>query len=232
MNLYPLFADLEGRTVLVVGGGVVAERKIAALLKSGAKVRVVARALNVTLSAWACEAGHRLVRRRLFGRTAFRCLARHRGHRRCETQCASRARRRCARCAGQRRRRCGAVDVSCACRRRSRADRDRNFVGRCRADGRARGAPNESSRCSRSRDRSARRVARPLSARDSCRASAAQCAQAIRRGRDPRTRCRTVARVATRGGRVRTQERARRRRHGCAWRSRYWSARGLAIPVC
>ena len=50
MNLYPLFADLEGRTVLVVGGGAVAERKIAAFLKSGARVRVIARALTTAIS--------------------------------------------------------------------------------------------------------------------------------------------------------------------------------------
>ncbi|MEP6899756.1 MAG: NAD(P)-dependent oxidoreductase, partial [Rhodanobacter sp.] len=32
MKLYPLFADLSRRAVLVVGGGVVAERKVSALL--------------------------------------------------------------------------------------------------------------------------------------------------------------------------------------------------------
>ena len=53
MNLYPLFADLEGRTVLVVGGGAVAERKIAAFLKSGARVRVIARALTTAILAHA-----------------------------------------------------------------------------------------------------------------------------------------------------------------------------------
>jgi precorrin-2 dehydrogenase/sirohydrochlorin ferrochelatase len=43
MALYPLFAELEGREVLVVGGGEVAARKVAALLKSGALVRLHAR---------------------------------------------------------------------------------------------------------------------------------------------------------------------------------------------
>ena len=38
MGLFPLFADLEGRQVLVVGGGEVAARKIAALLRAGAAV--------------------------------------------------------------------------------------------------------------------------------------------------------------------------------------------------
>ena len=50
MALYPLFADLAGRTVLVVGGGAVAERKIAALLKAGARVRVGAPAITRTIA--------------------------------------------------------------------------------------------------------------------------------------------------------------------------------------
>jgi len=39
-RLFPLFADLRNRPVLVVGGGVVAVRKIAALRSAGARVRV------------------------------------------------------------------------------------------------------------------------------------------------------------------------------------------------
>lgn len=40
MPLFPLFADLQQRPVLVVGGGMVAERKVEALLKAGAQVTV------------------------------------------------------------------------------------------------------------------------------------------------------------------------------------------------
>ena len=40
--LYPIFADLTGRPVLVVGGGAVAVRKVAALHAAGAGVTVVA----------------------------------------------------------------------------------------------------------------------------------------------------------------------------------------------
>jgi precorrin-2 dehydrogenase/sirohydrochlorin ferrochelatase len=40
MALYPLFAELDGCEVLVVGGGEVAARKVAALLKAGARVRL------------------------------------------------------------------------------------------------------------------------------------------------------------------------------------------------
>ena len=53
MKLYPLFADLTDRCVLVVGGGDVAARKAAALLAAGARVRVGAPRLTqqLTLSA-------------------------------------------------------------------------------------------------------------------------------------------------------------------------------------
>jgi uroporphyrin-III C-methyltransferase/precorrin-2 dehydrogenase/sirohydrochlorin ferrochelatase len=51
--LFPLFADLRGRTVLVVGGGAVAARKVAALLEAGASVRVGAPELEPGLQALA-----------------------------------------------------------------------------------------------------------------------------------------------------------------------------------
>ena len=53
--LFPLFADLSGREVLVVGGGEVAARKIEALLQAGAQVRVHAHALNDTLAQWLAQ---------------------------------------------------------------------------------------------------------------------------------------------------------------------------------
>ena len=40
MNYFPLFADLTGRPVLVVGGGSVAARKVGLLLKANAQVRI------------------------------------------------------------------------------------------------------------------------------------------------------------------------------------------------
>lgn len=54
--LFPLFADLRDRPVLVVGGGTVAERKTAALLRAGARPLVGAPALTPGLQRWA-EAG-------------------------------------------------------------------------------------------------------------------------------------------------------------------------------
>lgn len=53
MRYFPLFLDLRGQDVLVVGGGAVAERKIRLLLQAGASVQVVASALNETLRGWA-----------------------------------------------------------------------------------------------------------------------------------------------------------------------------------
>ncbi len=50
--LFPLFADLRGRPVLVVGGGAVAERKTDALLRAGARPRVVAPDLTPALQGW------------------------------------------------------------------------------------------------------------------------------------------------------------------------------------
>lgn len=53
--LYPVFADLSGRSVLVVGGGRVAERKVCALLDCGAVVHVGSPTLTAQLRAWARE---------------------------------------------------------------------------------------------------------------------------------------------------------------------------------
>jgi uroporphyrin-III C-methyltransferase/precorrin-2 dehydrogenase/sirohydrochlorin ferrochelatase len=55
MKLYPLFANLTHRAVLVVGGGGVAERKIAALLGAQAQVTVNAVALTPQLQRWVRE---------------------------------------------------------------------------------------------------------------------------------------------------------------------------------
>ena len=53
--LFPLFTQLAGRAVLVVGGGAIARRKVQALLPTGAKVRVGAVRLDPELAQWAAE---------------------------------------------------------------------------------------------------------------------------------------------------------------------------------
>jgi len=55
MGPYPVVLDLEGRAVLVVGGGVVAERKVEGLLTSGASVTVVSPGITTTLARLADE---------------------------------------------------------------------------------------------------------------------------------------------------------------------------------
>ena len=49
MSLFPMFAKLNGRRVVVVGGGEIAASKIDGLLFAGANVRIVSPALNTAL---------------------------------------------------------------------------------------------------------------------------------------------------------------------------------------
>ncbi|MHB8771744.1 MAG: precorrin-2 dehydrogenase/sirohydrochlorin ferrochelatase family protein [Syntrophales bacterium] len=55
MRYYPLFLDIVGRRCVVVGGGGVAERKVARLLACGAVVEVVAGSLTPALAALKAE---------------------------------------------------------------------------------------------------------------------------------------------------------------------------------
>jgi len=61
MQTFPLFADLAGRPVLVIGGGTVAERKAHALLEAGAHVHLAAPELTPQLKLWT-EQGKVLLR--------------------------------------------------------------------------------------------------------------------------------------------------------------------------
>ncbi len=54
-SLFPMFLKLEGRQVLVVGAGHVGESKIAALLETGARIRVVSLTATDSVRAWASE---------------------------------------------------------------------------------------------------------------------------------------------------------------------------------
>ncbi|MFT3807129.1 siroheme synthase CysG [Arenimonas sp.] len=55
--LFPIFADLKGRDVLIVGGGEVARRKALTLIEAGARLRIVAPALEPELTRLSAE-GH------------------------------------------------------------------------------------------------------------------------------------------------------------------------------
>jgi siroheme synthase-like protein len=55
MSLFPIFVKLQGRLVIVVGGGSVAEGKIAGLLAAGARVRVISPAITPTFAEWVRE---------------------------------------------------------------------------------------------------------------------------------------------------------------------------------
>jgi precorrin-2 dehydrogenase/sirohydrochlorin ferrochelatase len=50
MRYYPLFANLENRIVVVIGGGVIAERKILSLIEAGANVVVISPVLTDSLA--------------------------------------------------------------------------------------------------------------------------------------------------------------------------------------
>ena len=51
MRWLPLFLDLRGRRVVVIGGGAIAERKIDLLIQSGAAIRIIAPAITPRLAA-------------------------------------------------------------------------------------------------------------------------------------------------------------------------------------
>jgi precorrin-2 dehydrogenase / sirohydrochlorin ferrochelatase len=51
-SMFPMFLKLAGRTCLVVGAGKVGEPKIAGLIESGARVRVIALDATATVREW------------------------------------------------------------------------------------------------------------------------------------------------------------------------------------
>jgi precorrin-2 dehydrogenase / sirohydrochlorin ferrochelatase len=67
-RLFPMFVKLEGRPVLVVGAGRIAEQKIDGLLDTGAHIRVVAIRANTAVREWA-EAGRIRLAERGFSAT-------------------------------------------------------------------------------------------------------------------------------------------------------------------
>jgi precorrin-2 dehydrogenase/sirohydrochlorin ferrochelatase len=52
MSLFPMFVKLQGKLVVIVGGGNVAESKIPGLLRAAARVRLIAPEVNAKISEW------------------------------------------------------------------------------------------------------------------------------------------------------------------------------------
>jgi siroheme synthase-like protein len=52
MPLFPAFLKLEGRLILVVGGGAIATDKIPGLLQAGARIRVIAPQITPQIAEW------------------------------------------------------------------------------------------------------------------------------------------------------------------------------------
>src|SRR3989304_197525 len=53
MGCYPIFLEMAGRSCVVIGGGAVAERKVAALPEGGAAVTIVSPSLSAPLETLA-----------------------------------------------------------------------------------------------------------------------------------------------------------------------------------
>jgi precorrin-2 dehydrogenase/sirohydrochlorin ferrochelatase len=68
MSLYPIFLKLEGHKVLIVGGGLVAEQKIEAVLRSATDVTVVSPQITPRIRLWAHQ-----------GRIKYHAVEFHRG---------------------------------------------------------------------------------------------------------------------------------------------------------
>jgi siroheme synthase-like protein len=52
VSLFPIFVKLEGRLIVVVGGGTIAEGKIPGVLTAGARIRLVAPFITPQIAAW------------------------------------------------------------------------------------------------------------------------------------------------------------------------------------
>jgi len=64
MSYFPVILEMHGRRALVIGGGAVAERKIANLLEAGAQVTVISPGITETIARWSKENSITLIARR------------------------------------------------------------------------------------------------------------------------------------------------------------------------
>ena len=124
MRHFPIFLDLRGAPVLIVGGGEIAERKLTLLRSAGADITVVAPEALPAIAAFASAdcAGSRAASSGGCPRHA----PRHRGNDRSRSQRRGRRGRARGERARQRRRRCDALDIHRAGDRGSLAARGRD----------------------------------------------------------------------------------------------------------
>jgi siroheme synthase-like protein len=52
MSLFPIFVKLDGRLIIVVGGGNIAEGKIPGVLAAGARIRLIAPSITTQIAEW------------------------------------------------------------------------------------------------------------------------------------------------------------------------------------
>src|SRR5580704_9903340 len=52
MSLFPIFVKLEGRLIVVVGGGNIAEAKVPGVLAAGARIRLIAPSISPQIAEW------------------------------------------------------------------------------------------------------------------------------------------------------------------------------------
>ncbi len=61
---YPIYIDIEDRTVLIIGGGNVCARKAETMLKYGARVTIVSPSFTEEIEQWAANGSLQLLRKR------------------------------------------------------------------------------------------------------------------------------------------------------------------------
>jgi len=64
MSYFPIYLEMTGRRCLVIGGGAVAERKVAGLLEAGAEVVVISPEASDNILRWSKEKAIELIARR------------------------------------------------------------------------------------------------------------------------------------------------------------------------
>lgn len=64
MSFFPIYLEMRGRRCLVIGGGAVAERKIANLLEAGAEVTVISPDASENVARWSKSNSIQLIARR------------------------------------------------------------------------------------------------------------------------------------------------------------------------